>query len=93
LLYTTAALATRINDWVKYKLSATSKKGFGFTTLSNSANITKMKFVVTFPRCKAEEWALEAYRILLVPEPREDYPGHATWGYNVSNRLKTLKLK
>jgi hypothetical protein len=86
-------LATAINDWIKYKLSATSKKGFGFTTLSNSNNITKMKFVVRFALRKAEEWALEAYHVLLIPEPREDNPGHATWGSNVSNAAKEIEAK
>jgi hypothetical protein len=36
---------------------------------------------------------LESYHVLLVPEPREDNPAHATWGSNVSNAAKDIEAK
>ena len=36
---------------------------------------------------------MESYHVLLVPEPREDNPAHATWGSNVSNAAKDIEAK
>ena len=86
-------LARGINDWIKYKLSATSKKGFSFTTLSNFNNITKMKFVIMFAlhnKQKNELWNLIMY---FWPLNLEDNPAHATWGSNVSNAAKDIEAK
>jgi hypothetical protein len=86
-------LSQAISDWIKYKLSAASKKVSGFTITSNIDHISKKKFVIMFALSNAEKKAPESYHVLQETEPHENDLAHAARGAKTSNAAKMIELK